>query len=310
MKSFLKTRKKTVLILIFLLALILRVWNLGLIPEVIDEDEMALGYYAYSLLQNGTDEYGKPFPIYFESIGDYKYGIYSYFAMIPISIFGLNPFTTRLTAALAGSLSVLAIYYLVLKLYKKKKMALLASFLLAISPTHIHFSRIAYNNVLGLLFAIISVYFFVKFIEEAIFKDVFWSFVFFVLSIFTYQAFRVFMPAFFVLLLISIFRNIPKKRKKVAVGFVVTLIFVVVLSLIPPESRARTQDTSLFYSKQDILEQISEDAPGGTPLLFTRIMHNKVLDGALRFSERYVSSFDPIFLFFETSGNTTRHSTP
>lgn len=310
MKAFLKARKKTVLMLIFLLALILRVWNLGIIPEAIDEDEMALGYYAYSLVKNGTDEYGNRFPLYFESIGDYKYGVYSYFAAIPIFFLGLNPFSTRLIAAIAGSLSVLAIYYLVLRLYKKKNMAVLASFILAISPTHIHFSRVAYNNVLGLLFAIISVYFFVKFIEEGMKKDVSFSLLFFVLSIFTYQAFRIFMPVFFVLLLISLFRSIPKKRIKTAGGFVVVLIFIVVLSLIPPESRARTQEISLFFDKQEILEQISEDTPADTSLLFTRIMHNKVFDGTLKFTERYVSSFDPIFLFFEASGSTTRHSTP
>ena len=119
--------KIRIVLLILLLATILRFWNLGTYPDAIDEDEMALGYYGYSLLTNGTDEYGNASPLYFESVGDYKYGLYSYFAAIPIGLFGLNPTTTRSVSALAGVLSVLAIYYLSLEIFKNNKLALVTS---------------------------------------------------------------------------------------------------------------------------------------------------------------------------------------
>ncbi len=112
---------KNLLLGIFLLALILRFWNLGSYPDAIDEDEMALGYYGYSLLKNSSDEYGNKFPIYFESVGDFKYGLYSYFAALPIKVFGLNATTTRSISAFAGALSVVVVYFLALEIIKDKR---------------------------------------------------------------------------------------------------------------------------------------------------------------------------------------------
>ena len=82
--------KRLLLPLILLLAVLLRFWNLANYPQAVDEDEMADGYYAYSLLSNGTDEYGHKFPVYFQSVGDYKYGLYSYITMVSVSLFGLS----------------------------------------------------------------------------------------------------------------------------------------------------------------------------------------------------------------------------
>ncbi|UCG54652.1 MAG: glycosyltransferase family 39 protein, partial [Dehalococcoidia bacterium] len=180
--------------LIFVLALLLRVWNLSNVPEAIDEDEMALGYYGYSLLVNQSDEYGNKFPLYFESAGDYKYGLYSYFAAIPVGLLGLNPFSTRIIAALAGSLSVIAIYYLALEIFNKRKYALLAAFVLAVAPTHIHFSRVAYNNVLGALFAITSIFFLIRWLKKESNKKAVFALLFYLLAILSYQAYRIYMP--------------------------------------------------------------------------------------------------------------------
>ncbi|PJC80059.1 hypothetical protein CO009_02840, partial [Candidatus Shapirobacteria bacterium CG_4_8_14_3_um_filter_35_11] len=64
---------KIKLILIILLAVALRFWNINSLPSL-NPDEAALGYNAYSLLLTGKDEHGQAWPIHFKSFGDYKPG--------------------------------------------------------------------------------------------------------------------------------------------------------------------------------------------------------------------------------------------
>lgn len=295
---------------IFLLALFLRFWNLGSYPEAIDEDEMALGYYGYSLIKNGTDEYGNKFPMYFESAGDYKYGLYSYFAAVPVGLFGLNAVTTRSVAALAGALSVIAIYYLAREIFDKEKFALASAFVLAIAPTHIHFSRVAYNNVLGALFGTLSILFLIKWFKKDSNKSLILLSLFFVLSIFSYQAYRVFMPASFLLLFAVFFRKLKKERRIKGAMVVVASFVVVFLSLVSPESRARSQNFSLLINAPKLTEQFTEDSIAGAPLLLTRAFHNKLTAFSLGVAERYFSYFDPTFLFARTSPMAERHAIP
>lgn len=298
------------LVAIFLLALLLRFWNLSAYPEAVDEDELAQGYNAFTLLKNGTDEYGNKFPLYFESAGDYKYPLYSYLTTIPVALFGLNETTTRSTHALAGALSVIAIYFLAYEIFKDKRFALLSALVLAISPTHIHFSRVAYNTVLGALFATLSVLFFLRFLKKGRIKDGILAFIPFVLSIFSYQAYRIFLPAVFVLLSVFLFTKILKENRLKIATFTLISILVVGLSFIDPKSRARSQDFSILINSPKLVEQYTEDSLGGTALLTTRIFHNKVVNTSLGIAARYFSYFDPRFLFVEAFPDTERHAIP
>jgi 4-amino-4-deoxy-L-arabinose transferase-like glycosyltransferase len=302
--------KNKILAAIFLLALVLRFWNIGTYPEAVDEDEMALGYYGYTLFKNGTDEYGNKFPIYFESAGDFKYGLYSYFAAVPVGLFGLNAVTTRSIAAIAGALSVIAIYYLAKEIFDKEKYALASAFVLAVAPTHIHFSRVAYNNVLGALFGTLSILFLIRWLRKATSKRLLLLSLFFILSIFSYQAYRIFMPSSFFLIFLIFWRKLKKERRLKALVLVVASFAVVFLSLIPPESRARSQNFSLLINAPKLTEQFTEDSIAGSTLLTTRVFHNKVTAFTLGVAERYFSYFDPTFLFVRSTPQVERHSTP
>jgi len=298
------------LVAIFLLSLTLRFWNLSAYPEAVDEDELAQGYNAFSLLKNGTDEYGNRFPLYFESAGDYKYPLYAYLTTIPVFIFGLNETTTRSTHALAGTLSIIAIYFLAYEILKDRRFALLSAFVLAISPTHIHFSRVAYNTILGALFATISILFFLRFLKKGKIRDGILAFIPFVLSIFSYQAYRIFLPTVFILLSVSLFAKILKENRLKIVVFTLFAILAVGLLFIDPKSRARSQDFSILVNVPKLVEQYTEDSLGGTPLLVTRAFHNKFVNTLLGIVARYFSYFDPKFLFVEAFPDTERHAIP
>ena len=304
--------KKHVLLIILVFAFLLRFWNVSKYPEAIDEDEMALGYYGYSLIHAGTDEYGNKFPIYFKSVGDFKYGLYSYFAAIPVGIFGLSPLTARLVSVFAGVASVFAVYLLAFEISRNKSYALLTAFVLAVSPTHIHFSRVAYSNVLGATFAVFSLVYFIRCLKKGglIRKNVVSLFVFFTLALFSYQAYRIFLPATF-LLIFPIFAVGLKRRDFLPrMLLIFAAILIVFASFISRESRARASGLSTLIEQPKIDEQIAEDGYVSRSIFVTRLFHNKAGSVATGFLKRYISYFDPGFLFVEVSPADGRHTTP
>ena len=71
-------KSRILLILIFLIALFLRFWQLGNNPPSFTWDEAAWGYNAYSFGIDLKDEFGNFLPIvYLESFGDFKPPLYA-----------------------------------------------------------------------------------------------------------------------------------------------------------------------------------------------------------------------------------------
>jgi 4-amino-4-deoxy-L-arabinose transferase-like glycosyltransferase len=132
---------------IVLLALFLRVVELDRLPDGFYCDEAGLGYNAYSILRTGTDETGAFLPLYVWSFGvSYKNPVFIYASMIPLALLGPSDFAVRLTAALFGTGTVAAIFFLGRAL-GGAWLGLLAALFLAVCPWHLHFSRIAFELV-------------------------------------------------------------------------------------------------------------------------------------------------------------------
>lgn len=157
---------KVTLIFILLLATIVRFWDLGETPPHLRNDEAALGYNAYSILQTGKDENGRALPIFFESFGDWKPGLYVYLDTPFITTLGLNEVAVRLPSAIFGVIAVWVMYLVVLELFGKNNLALFASFLLAISPWHLAFSRGAWEANVSLALTLFGIYFFLRALRE------------------------------------------------------------------------------------------------------------------------------------------------
>ena len=73
-----------VVALIFLLGFFIRFYHLSSVPNGLYNDETAIGYNAFSILQTGKDEYGTPMPVYFRSFDDYKLPVYIYSTALSI----------------------------------------------------------------------------------------------------------------------------------------------------------------------------------------------------------------------------------
>lgn len=132
---------KIVLILIVLFASLLRIFNLANAPVSLNQDEAVNGYDAYSLGTTLRDHHGNFMPVMLESFGDWASPVITYLTIPFVKLFGLSEFSVRLPVALLGVGALALIYVVVMQLFNDKKLALLASFLLAIMPWHITLSR-------------------------------------------------------------------------------------------------------------------------------------------------------------------------
>ena len=119
---------------ITLIAAIIRLDQLGVYPRVLDGDEGLMGQFAKTTT---AGEYANPFALW-ENFG----ALYLQTINLVFKIFGETPFALRLLPALSGILAVPCLY-LFARLIAGKWVAVLSSFLLAVSHAHIHFSRIA-----------------------------------------------------------------------------------------------------------------------------------------------------------------------
>ncbi|MEK7127671.1 MAG: glycosyltransferase family 39 protein, partial [Patescibacteria group bacterium] len=138
-------KTKIILILIILLAIVLRFWDLGKNPPGINLDEAAIGYNAYSILKTGRDEYGQLLPLQFRSLDDYKPPLYIYLTVPSVAVFGLNEFSVRLPSAILGVLAVVLTFFLAREMFNER-VAVITALLLAISPWHLQFTRTAYET--------------------------------------------------------------------------------------------------------------------------------------------------------------------
>lgn len=149
--------KKILLVVVVLIASGLRLFQINQLS--LTHDEMSIGYNAYSIVKTGKDEWGAKYPLVFRAFGDNKLPTYIYASVPSIALLGLNGFAVKLPSIIAGLAVVIGIFVITQQIFENWKMALLASFLMAINPWPIHLSRMAFESNLALAFFIFGMYF-------------------------------------------------------------------------------------------------------------------------------------------------------
>ena len=290
--------------IIVFIAIILRFFMLSSFPPGLYSDEAALGYNAYSLLKTGRDEYGRLWPLTFQSFGDYKPPLSSW-AMIPfIAIFNLNEFSVRLPFAIAGVLSVILIYYLSLELFPKNKnkqtIALLSALFLAISPWHLNQTRSAMLVGLEVFFNALGVFLFLKGLKKK--NLLFLSAISFSLAVYAYYGSRITAPLTILALVViyrkKFFRNINNVWYFL-LGFIVLAPLIIAIAKDPLTILGRAQYMSIFRDKNvqgQLWEASTLDGPN-FPTALTRFFHNKPFYYFKDITRRWLHHFEPSFLF-------------
>ncbi len=126
------------LVVITLVGAGLRFYQLGELPPGIYRDEAYNGLDALRVLEGHT-------PLYFQD-NNGREPLFIYLLALPIALLGATPLALRLVSAIAGTLTVPAVYWLARELSDPAE-ALLTAFLCAVTVWSVNLSRFAFRAV-------------------------------------------------------------------------------------------------------------------------------------------------------------------
>ncbi len=294
------------LILILVLAAVLRFYKLDSFPVSLYWDEAAIGYNAYSISQTGSDEYAQKTPLLFRSFDEYKLPGYIYTDAFLLKFFPLSAFWVRFPSAFFGSLSVLLIYFLVKKISARPDLALCTSFLLAISPWHIQFSRAAFESNLALaqvlLGTVLIFYGFKNRLLAGVAIPILAS------SLYSYYSPRIFVPLILVAIFFLYKNDLKKNFKYFSLGLVISAFVLVpfIKETFSPQGLKRIQEVSIFEDKSIIQNYVQAKQPKND--LLSTVFLNRRIPLFFILGHNYFSHFSPGFLFFGDDPNPRHKS--
>ncbi len=187
-------RSNPILILLFAVGALVRLWYGGVIPPGLNQDEASVGYDAYAILHYGIDRNGVSLPVHLMAWGSGQNALYAYFSMPFIYLFGLNVWSVRAVSMLMGLVGMAAMYGIGKRLFGNRKLALAAMFLAAISPWHIMMSRWALESNLFPTLALFAVYCLLRGLEKP--KWLYGFTLLLALSMYAYGTAYFFVPVF------------------------------------------------------------------------------------------------------------------
>jgi len=294
-----------IIFFIFLIAFVLRFYKLGEVPFGFYQDESAIGYNAFSIIETGKDEYGKSFPVYFKSFGDYKLPIYIYSTIIPIKIFGLNEFAVRFPSAFFGFLSVIIFYFFIKKITKEKNLSIIATALFSFNPWLLHYNRATFEvSICLFLFLLGGLLLYKSFEKKSLFSFLIGTFCF-IINIYTYNLTRFLSPILYFLIIglnIKEFKFIKKKE------IIITFIFLLI-SLAPflktffTSGGVSSASGTLIFSSAKVLAPLSEFRSYfiDLPSVFSKLFFNSYELIFWQYLKNIVSYFSTSFFFVSGS---------
>lgn len=298
-------KKHILLLLIIILAICIRFYKLGDIPEGLHSDEAAFGYNAYSLLKTGKDEYGKHLPFILRSFDDYKGAVSSYLIIPFVGFIGLNPGSIRIPSAVSGVLMVILVYLVFNEITKNSVISLIAAFVASINPTSIIVSRTQNDPLISVVLLFLGLYFFLKSINRNEIIYTILAIIPILLSVFTNNLARIFAPILILFLWIFVYKKSKYLQTLLLlVVFIVTVVLnIFFLHTYKDLSGTRYSNLINLHNSEinlNLHEQISEDGLGKAPIFITRLLHNKIIMFGNYVFHNYLSYFSFDFLFYQS----------
>jgi len=326
MSALFKRQKYIFLTVVIFLGLFLRFFMLGQNPPSLNWDEASTGYNAFSILKTGKDEYGNFLPLSIRSFDDYKPPLYTYLDIPFIAIFGLNEVAVRLPSAVLGTLTIPLLYFSVLEFFSsikkgkegfdidhnKEIIALLSSLFFAVSPWSLQFSRAAYEGNIGVFFLMGAVLFFLKSFKNS--KYIFFSTLFFALSMYSYHSFRLVVPVLLIAAFLIFLKEILSQKKLyflnvLLLGILILPIFYSFFQIGSQGAGSRLSMVTLFGPSPNLDHSITELSYDKSKNDFVgEIFHNRRIVYFLAISKGYLDHFSPDFLFLHGDGGRQHHA--
>ena len=306
---------KISLIVILLLGLFLRLFNLSLLPPSLYSDEVDIAYQAKTLTACGTDYFGNRLPTRFHSFSDWQPPLYIYSVALFQKFFGVNEFSTRLPSVVFGLISIISFYFLLKYLFNSTS-GLVGTLFLAVNPWHIHFSRISFGVTGQIIFFILPLLFFFKFLKTKKITHLILFVCLNFIQIYFYSTAPVTIFFTFLIVFIIWFKDlISFKFKTYLLIFISSLLvlFPFTLDTLSGKSSYRFNYISIFTDptipqQVDFQRQIDSfnqhgDQIGLSPSFTSKLIHNKYFLIANSFLNNYQKSFSTEFLLIQGDSN-------
>ncbi len=308
--------KITIVISIFILAAILRLYRLDSVPPSPSLDEVSIGYNAYSILKTGMDEYKTFFPLQLRAYDDFRPALYIYPVALSVATFGLNAFAVRFPSAVLSLLTVFFIYktaqLLGKKYFNSDSLAIWTLVFAATSPWHIYISRLGHEVNLGLVLFTAGAYALFYWVVTQKKIGLYWAAIAMSLSLYGYQSEKIVLPFFGMIFAALFWRRLLSNAKvlgRVIILFTIVAMYAVVLT-VSPQGLARLHGTSA--TGKDAPEMVSATVVHARAVQdgdkIAAILTSKYITAATIIVKNYTSHFSPQWMF--TGSRRESHKVP
>lgn len=291
-----KINYKILLILITLLGGFFRFYLLDKYPVQLNHDEISQLYDVASIVTTGKDIYGNFLPLAFPSTGEYKVGHYIYITVLPYLILGMREITIRIPDAFFGTLIIPAAFLFIKQLTKNWKLALVSSAVIAITPSEIFYSRKSFENVIGIFFIFLGLFYLLKELEGNRSKlGVYLTALFLALPMYIYTSHIIVVPLAAVVFAVLFWKKILTFKKRFLTMLIIWSIFLlplIYITLTNPGIRFRAATVSILQdmSLNSQLQSIDQNNAALSKLAKIKVIFEYSLI-------KYFKQFDPARIF-------------
>lgn len=210
-------------ILVFAAGIFIRVKNFPDIPPGFNQDEAGSAYESYSLYKTGKDKWGNQLPAYFPSWGSGQNVLQAYLSIPVINHYGLSLFSARLVPLIIGVCTLPLLFFCLLPLGRTA--ALMALFLISVSPWHFMLSRWSLESNLLPFFMLLGCTFLSKAFITQKKKWIIPSLIPFAIALYAYGTTAMVLPLFFMLVFLIFYQNIKVHFSSWLIALFIFLIF-------------------------------------------------------------------------------------
>lgn len=199
-------KNKCIILFLFFTGVAARLYQFGIVPNGLNQDEAFAGYEAWNLLTAHHDTMGYSFPVYLFTNGGGMNALETYLLIPLMAIFGPQDWVIRIPQVVVAILSMPATYGIARRIYGQKA-AIWTLMVVSWCPWHIMMSRWGLESNLAPGMLLFGLYFFLRGEEKKQFYLL--SAFFYGTSLYSYAVVWLYVP---VILLISVLYLIHIKK--------------------------------------------------------------------------------------------------
>lgn len=223
-----------------------RLWHLSSNPPSLGADELAMVVSWESIARTGRDLDGSLLPWTFNRVERHPplYGL----LVLPFTLaWGHHPLAVRLPAALLGVAGLLLLWPLGNRLLHHRWAGAAASGIMAVTPWHIHYSRIGWTPATAIPMLLIALYVWIAGIERRSTRVILLGAAVVGSTIYAYKAFDALAPVWLLVLLFLYRRHLTRRQVGAAI-LICALLFLplVYTSLRDPLTHGRARAIFTF----------------------------------------------------------------